>query len=795
MDAVLADLRYALRTLARSPGFTAVAVLTLALGIGATTSVYSVVQAVLLRSLPFPRADRLVDIKLTRQEYRAQGSTGGTSPFDAYRVWRTARSFDATAAYIGDDAVLTGLGSAERVMAWDVTASFFPLLGARPLLGRAFMPEDDRPGSSPVAVLGHDFWMSRFGGDPQVLGRGITLDTTSYTIVGVMPAGFHYPPGASLWRDLGAALSGPAGQRHAHDFGFWVVGRLRTDATLAGARTDLDQVTRHAWSSEPGLSGLLPVATPLVGWLTRDVRTPLWIMLGAVGLVLLVACANVSNLLLARATAREREMAVRVALGAGRRRLLRHALAESVVVALAGGALGVLLALWSVPALVALAGSDLPRITEVRVDVAVLTVALGLSLFAGLFAGLLPALRVGLRPPADALKSATIGAGPAWRSRSTDALMIAQVALTLVLLAGAGLLVRSFVRQVHIDPGFDATHVVTAELRLPGARYAAAGARHVWVTQALERVRALPGVTLVAAATGTPLRGGEVSSVSVAGAPGRSDQPWAWVTAADPEYFHVLRIPLLRGGRLGERDGVLVDEAAAHAYFPGADPLGRTIRFAGSAPRTIVGIVGDTRQESLHDAPPPHIYQLLGHSPPPYLKVIVRTAGDPDRLVADVRRAVQSVDVDVPLDAVVPLTTLMADSLTRDRLYAWLVGVFAAAALALAATGMYGLSSHAVTRRTREIGLRMALGASRRAVLGLVVARGVLLTASGVVFGFAGALASTRVLRSYLFQVAPGDPGVLLVAATVLMGVTLAATWLPARRAAQVDPMVALRYE
>src|SRR6266516_3415907 len=695
------DLRYALRTLARSPGFTAVAVLTLALGIGATTSVYSVVQAVLLRSLPFPSADRLVDIKLTRQEYRAQGSTGGTSPFDAYRVWRTARSFDATAAYIGDDAVLTGLGSAERVMAWDVTASFFPLLGARPLLGRAFMPEDDRPGSSPVAVLGHDFWMSRFGGDPQVLGRGITLDTTSYTIVGVMPAGFHYPPGASLWRDLGAALSGPAGQRHAHDFGFWVVGRLRTDATLAGARTDLDQVTRHAWSSEPGLSGLLPVATPLVGWLTRDVRVPL-----------------------------------------------------------AGGALGVLLALWSVPALVALAGSDLPRITEVRVDVAVLTVALGLSLFAGLFAGLLPALRVGLRPPADALKSATIGAGHAWRSRSTDALMIAQVALTLVLLAGAGLLVRSFVRQVHIDPGFDATHVVTAELRLPGARYAAAGARHAWVTQALERVRALPGVTLVAAATGTPLRGGEVSSVSVAGAPGRSDQRWAWVTAADPEYFHVLRIPLLRGGRLGERDGVLVDEAAAHAYFPGADPLGRTIRFAGSAPRTIVGIVGDTRQESLHDAPPPHIYQLLGHSPPPYLKVIVRTAGDPDRLVADVRRAVQSVDVDVPLDAVVPLTTLMADSLTRDRLYAWLVGVFAAAALALAATGMYGLSSHAVTRRTREIGLRMALGASRRAVLGLVVAR-----------------------------------GVLLVAAPVLMGVTLAATWLPARRAAQVDPMVALRYE
>jgi len=789
------DLRFALRTLAKSPGFTAVAVLTLAIGIGATTSVYSVVQAVLLRSLPFPSADRLVDIKLTRQEYRAQGSTGGTSPFVAYRVWRTVRSFDATAAYIGDDAVLTGLGSAERVMAWDVTASFFPLLGARPLLGRAFILDEDRPGSSPVAVLNYDFWMSRFGGDPHVLGRGITLDTTSYTIVGVMPGGFHYPPEASLWRNLGAALSGPAGQQHARDFGFWVVGRLRTDATLTGVRAELDEMTRHAWSSEPDLGDLLPVATPLVGWLTREVRAPLWIMLGAVALVLLVACANVSNLLLARATAREREMAVRVALGAGRRRLLRHVLAESVVVALAGGALGVLLALWTVPALVALAGSELPRITDVRVNPPVLAAAFGLSLFAGGLAGLLPALRAGSRPPAVALKGATVGAGHAWRSRSTDALMIAQVALTLVLLAGAGLLLRSFVRLVHVDPGFDAAHVVTAELRLPGTRYAAAGARRAWVTQALERVRALPGVTVAAAATGTPLRGGEVSSVSVAGAPARRDQPWAWVTAADPEYFRVLRIPLLRGASLGERDGVLVDEAAARTYFSDADPLGKTIRFGRSAPRTIVGIVGDTRQESLHAAPPPHIYEPLGQSPPPYLKVIVRAAGDPDHLVADVRRAVQSVDLDVPLDAVVSFTTLLADSLSRDRLYAWMVGVFAAAALTLAAAGMYGLASYAVTRRTREIGLRMALGASRQAVLELVMVRGVLLTASGVVFGIVGALGSTRVLRSHLFQVAPGDPTVLLVAGTVLMGVTLAATWLPARRATKVDPMVALRYE
>ena len=795
MDSLFQDLRYAVRTLRRSPGFTSLAVLTLALGIGATTSIYSVVQAVLLRSLPFPSADRLVDIKLTRQEYRAQGATGGTSPLDAYRVWRTARSFEATAAYIGEDAVLTGLGSAQRVAAWDVTASFFPLLGARPLLGRAFTSDEDRPGSFPVAVLSHDFWMSRFGGDPHVLGRGITLDTVSYTIVGVMPRGFQYPSNASLWRNLGAALSGPAGQQHARDFGFWVAGRLRTDVTLASARTELDDETRNAWSSEPALADLLPVATPLVGWLTREVRTPLWIMLGAVGLVLLVACANVSNLLLARGTAREQEMAVRVALGAGRSRVLRHLLAESMVVALAGGALGVLLALWSVPALVALAGSELPRITDVRVDPPVLAAALGLSLFAGVLAGLLPALRQGSRPPADALKGATLGAGQSWRSRSTDALMVAQVSLTLVLLAGAGLLLRSFVRLVHVDPGFDAAHVVTAELRLPEARYAAAGARRAWLTQVLERVRALPGVTVATAATGTPLRGGEVSSVAVAGAPDRRDQPWAWVTAADPAYFHVLRIPLVRGDSLGEQDGVLVDEAAVQTYFPDTDPLGRTIRFGGRAPRTIVGIVGDTRQESLHQAPPPHIYEPLGDSPPTYLKIIVRAAGDPDRMVTDVRRAVQSVDVDVPLDAVVSFTTLMAESLSRDRLYAWLVGVFAAAALALAAAGMYGLASYAVTRRTREIGLRMALGATRLAVLELVVVRGVLLTAVGVVLGVAGALGTTRVLRSYLFQVAPNDPGVLLVAATVLIGVTLAATWLPARRAAKVDPIVALRYE
>ena len=794
MDTLLQDLRYALRSLAKSPGFTAVAVLTLALGVGAATAVFSVVAGVMLRSLPFPLADRLVDIKQIQQEYRRPGSGGSTSPLGSYRVWQNAGAFDGMAAYGADDAVLTGLGDAERLMTWNVSADFFTLLGAHPVVGRAFTPDEDRPGSPPVAVLSFAFWSSRLGGDPHVLGRVVTLDTTRYTVVGVMPNEFRYPVDVTIWRNLGGYLSGPAGARRAHEWGFWIVGRMRPRVTLSQAEAALDQVTRQAWSSEPDVAGTLPVATSLKGWLVRQVRAPMWIMLGAVALVLLVACTNVSSLLLARASGREHQMAVRVALGARPRQLVQLLLTESVLLALAGGALGVLLALWSVPALVALAGAELPKIFDLTVNPMVLVAALGASLLAGMLTGLVPALRAVRSAPGPLLKSAG-GAAGSWRNRPADGLVVAQVTLTLVLLAGAGLLARSFQRLVRLNPGFDPSPVVIVQLRLPDWRYRTPATQLSYVGQVLEQVRGIPGVSEAAAASGIPLAGGAIGSASVPGRESSLSGPDVWITAVTSDYFDALGIPLVRGERPGAPHTVALDDAAAQAYFPGEDPLGKQITYFGTRTRVVSGIVGNIRQQSLDEPPQPHIYEPLAENPTSYLQVVARTPGDPAAAVASVRQAVQAVDANVPLDRVVPFAALMGESIARQRLYAWLLGSFATAALLLAGTGMYGIASYAVTRRTREIGIRMALGAERRAVLGLVVGRGLALTAIGVALGMVGAVASTRILRSVLFEVAPTDTGVFGAVVAVLTAVTVLATYIPARRATQVDPMVALRHE
>jgi len=796
----MSDIRYALRTLARSPGFTLAAVVTLALGIGANTAVFSVVEGVLLRSLPFPHANRLVDIKTVPERYRNGARWGGTSELTWYETWRTAPGvFDDLSAYIGDQPILIGPWEAARVESWSVMANFFPMLGARPLLGRVFLPGEDRPGTARVAVLSHRLWAARYGSDTTVLGRTLTLDTMEYVVVGVMPAGFRYPAGADVWLPLGSYLSGPDSRERARRQGYWYVGRLRSHVTLTQAQATLDVVSRRSWASEPGETGRLPFVVGLHDYLVGETRTPLLLMLGAVSLVLLVACANVANLLLARATARGHELAVRIALGAGTRRLIRQVLTESLLVAAFGGGLGVLLALWSVPALVGLAGAELPRVAEIGVNLRVLAAAITMSILVGVAAGLVPALQTARRAPSDALKSRSPNAGgDGWRHRSSDAFIVSQVALTMVLLSGAGLLARSFAHLVRLDPGFEPAHLLAAELQLPGTRYALPQARIAYVQQALERVRALPGVSAVTASSGMPLAGYAVGSVSLPGRPDEDSRLWAWISGVTDDYFRVLGIPLKRGRVFGAGTTdatVVIDEAAARAYFPGEDALGREIKFYGARTRTIIGVVGDTRQQNLQAPAPPHIYQPLASDAAAFIKLIARTAGDPSVSAEAMRDALREIDAGVPLERVAPVSELLSDARARHRFYALLVLVFAATALALAATGVYGIVAYAVTRRTQEIGVRVALGAGRRAVVRLIVSRGMMLTLGGIVLGGAGAFGVTGLLRDLLFEVGPRDPVTLAAVALLLLAATLLASWLPARRATRVDPMVALRYE
>jgi len=794
VSALLQDLRYVVRTLGRTPGFAAVAALTLALGIGANTAVFSVVEGVLVRSLPFPSADRLLDLK----QMLPQNGGGGTSTIIAYETWRTAGDvLEETAAYTGSNPSLLGVGEAQRVDVWAVSASFFPLLGADPLLGRAFVQARDLPGggAAPVAVLSYAFWQSRFGGSRAAIGQSVTLDATTYIVVGVMPRRFRYPAGTALWTALGPALSGPSGARLGKEHGFWVVARVRPGVTATGAQRRLDEITRRSWATDPIDSGWLPVVTPLRDYLVGRLRTPLFLMFGAVGLVLLVASANVTGMLLARATSRAPDLAVRVALGATRGRLLRQALIESLV--LAGGVcvLGVALAAWGVPVLVSLGTGELPAVADITVDRVALAVAAGISVCAGLAAGLAPGFFAARVPPADAMKRGSQGSG--WRSRASDGFLIGQVALTVVLLCGAGLLARSFLRLTRVNVGFEPDHVAVVRLQLPRIRYDTKPRQLAWIHQTLQQAQAIPGVTTAAIASGIQLGGGAIGSVGIAGRARDSDRPGAWIAAVSADYFRVIGVPLLRGRALdaAEARTVVIDQAAARAYFPGEDPLGKQLSFFDTLPRTVVGVVGDTRQESPAEAPPPHIYEPLDHDPSSYLKVLARTAGEPQQVLNVLRWAVRGVDPTVPLDSASPLSALLAESIAAQRFYAVLLGVFAVTALLLAGAGIYGLAAYAVSRRTREIGVRIAIGAGPGRVLGLILGRGLALTFGGITLGAAGAFAATRLLRRLLFEIAPTDPSVFAGVTVVLAVTTLLACWLPARRATRVDPMIALRAE
>lgn len=775
MDSILQDLRYAARRLLRAPAFTITAVLTLAIGIGAVTSVFSLVDGVLLRSLPFPASDRLMNVMVA-----------GTPPYAVYDVLKgVRRAFEGAAALDRSPMVLSSMGPARWINANRVTASLFPLLGVQPSLGRLLVTSDDSAGSPPVAVLSYGFWSERLGRDPNALGHMIRLDSTSYQVVGVASPTFQYPADADMWCNLGPDARGSLANRP-----FWTLARLRPGITALHAESELKAALRGAADRYPTVRSDPLSVGPLQGFLVENVRSGILILMGAVGLLLLTAATNVASLFVSRVTDRNREMSVRTALGARRSRLATMVLSESLLLALAGGALGVVFADWALQGLVTFLGTDLPRIMQVGVNSEVLAAAVAISVLSGVLAGVFPAIHASSGDPIAGVK----GYGPhgSPHRRPGDTLVIAQVALTVVLLSGAGLLGRSFWRLATEDPGFDASGVVDASLWLPASRYPTAAARAAYAAEALERARTLPGVTAAAVSTGLPLAGMDISSIQVAGR-AAPETHWAWIAKASPDYLSVLRIPLKRGHWATDDQSVVIDEAAARTYFPGEDPLGRRIANADDVPRTIVGVVGNTRQESLSQDPPPHLYYRLSARVPPYLQVLVREGSTEGG--KNLRATLEALDPAAPITIVESMTTRLASSLADERAYAVALGVFAIAALSLAGIGIYGLASNVVARRTREIGIRVALGAARMNVVTLVLGRGVALTMLGLVIGLIGEVLGSRVLRTMLFEVGPGDPVVLAAVVSALIAATIAATYFPARRAAAVDPVVALRAE
>jgi putative ABC transport system permease protein len=827
MPTLWQDVRYGARMLLKKPGFTLMAVMTLALGVGANTAIFSVVNAVLLRPLPYERPEQLA---LMHERRAAEGRLQGPIAPPDFLAWQAeSQSFARMAAYTDALYNLTDGGEPERLWGLMTTPELFSTLGVRPLLGRDFTADDAAPNAPGGVILSHGLWRRRFGSAPDIVGKTIQLNGGGHTVVGVMPPGFNYPDRKfELWRVFDAGAPGLATRRFYY---LTAVGRLKPRVTLAQAQAEMNAVAARLERQSPDTNkghgvSLVALNEAAVGRL----RPAFYVLLAAVAFVLLIACANVASLSLARASARQREMAVRASLGATRAALARQLLTESVMLGVAGGALGVVFAAWGVDALVAAGPGNLPRLDEVGVDARVLAFALAVSLLTGFASGLLPALQLSQTDLSGALKEGSLGAaGSRKRSRALNSLVVAEVALALVLLAGAGLLLKSFARLLEVEPGFAAQNVVAIDLSLNGERFN--DRRHIFMEQLTARVAALPGVVAVGATSHLPLSGEDGSrSFSVVGGTGggaatsAGEKFVAEYRVVTPDYLSAMRIPLragryftagdrneyfTAGGRVmegyanrerGERDApgvVIINETLARRAFAGVNPVGRRIVIddGQTREREIVGVVGDVKHFGLEAAAKPEMYLPYAQRPTPNQTLVVRAASDPTSLIATVRGEVRALDKDLPLYGVRTMEDYLDESVAARRLNTLLIGVFAGLALTLAGVGIYGVLSPAVTERTREIGIRMALGAGRRDVLRLVVGRGMRLASLGVMIGAAAALALAGLLRGLLFGVSAGDPFVFAGVASLLLAVALAACLVPARRATRVDPMIALRCE
>jgi putative ABC transport system permease protein len=809
LEEVWQDLRYGARMLSKKPGFTLIAIITLALGIGANTAIFSVVNAVLLEPLPYRAPEELV---LVRHIYETKGTRSESVSYADFQDWRAQNQVFADLALFRVASFALAVGNdLEQIRGANVSANFFELLGLNPIRGRAFLPVEETPGGERVALISHALWQRVFGANEELIGRQIKLGDQLFTVVGILPPEFKFPfrlETADIWTTYSILPVGMMG-RGARNF--QAIARLKRGVSPQAAQAEMSAIARQLEQENPATNRNLSISVVSAHReLTKDVSLTLWLLFGAVAFVLLIACANVANLLLARALSRHKEMAVRAALGASGRRIAQQLLTESLLLAGAGGALGLLLAAWGIPLLLALSPQNLPRINAIGLNGHVLSFTLLVSILTGALFGLAPALKVARPDLIESLKEGgKASTASARRNRLRAALVVGEIAVALVLLVGAGLLINSFIRLNRVELGFKPENVLSASLNLSPRKYPTGDERIAFVEQARERIRNLPGVRSVSFASSSPFMGGVYASFGIRGRPGAAheNEVAPGVFTITPDYFEMLGIPLLRGRPFtetydkGSAGTAIINETFARQFFPNENPLGKSVILdvnrEKDSPREfeVVGVVGDIRRVALDGEPGPEIYMPYQQSPWTFGQLMIRTEQNALSSANAVRQQIRSLDPDQTVPNSDTLENLIFRSIMPQRFNLVLLGVFAAIGLLLTLVGVYGVMSYHVAENTREIGIRVALGAQRRDILKLIVGQGLALALIGVVVGLAGALGLTRLMDSLLFGVTATDPLTFGIVASLFGVVALLACWIPARRAAKVDPMIALRSE
>lgn len=821
MNTLWQDLRYGARMLLKNPGITFVVILALALGIGANTAIFSVVDTVLLRPLPYYESDRLVFLNETS---KAMDEISISYP--NFTDWHNQNQvFEKIGVYNRNSYNLTGAGEAERIITGQVSVDLFAALRVNAAIGRVFNNDEDKPGGSPVVVLGYGLWQRRFGGQASIVNQPLTLNGKSYTVIGVMPEDFQFPSRVEMWVPVGQ-LSGEASwQQRGNHPGLYGVARLKPGVSFAHAKAEMDHIGANLEKQYQDSNAGNGVGTrPLLELFVGDIRRALWVLFAAVAFVLLIACANIANLLLARAQSRQKEMAIRAAMGAGRWRIARQLLTESVLLALVGGTLGILIAQWGIKLILYISPDAIPRAREISLDWRVFAFTIGLSFLTGILFGLVPALQAGVVDVHETLKET--GRGTSGRHWLRSSLVVVEVATTLVLLIGAGLMIRSFYRLQKVDPGFSYDHLTSFSVSLPQKKYTSNEQREQFYNRLLENLRGLPGVEASAAASGLPLgNNGWQTSFVVDGRPRppRDQTPLMEACLVTPDYFRAMNIPLKRGRYFADHDdrsslagkdlsklneiekemaalnSIVIDEEFARRYWPNEDPIGKRV-VMGSEERpqylTVLGVVGRVKMEGLsQDSKRVQGYFPFAQIPNGGMTVIIKAAGEPNQLIAAVRQQVKTIDPDQPIYGIRTMDEIRAESVAPERLNLTLLSIFAGIALILAIVGIYGVMSYSVTQRTHEIGIRMAIGAQPRDVFRMVLRQGMMLALIGVGFGLIGAFGLTRLMATMLFGVEPTDPATFAAIAALLTVVALIACYIPGRRATKVDPVVSLRYE